>query len=60
MGGIQREDRAIQREDSNNCLLQVQNHKMKAMTATFISNSEDVNFDEFEMRCSFIDTGTYA
>ena len=51
-GGIQREDRAMQREDSNNGLLQVQNHEMKAMKATFILNSEDVNFDEFEMRCS--------
>ena len=53
MGGIQQEDSAIQREDSNG-LLQVQNHKKKAMTATVILNSEEVNFKEFEMSCSLV------
>ena len=28
------------------------------MTATVILNSEEVNFKEFEMRCSLVDTGT--
>ena len=38
---------------TKNCksaLLQVQNHKMKAMTVTVTFNSEEVNFNEFEMR----------
>ena len=56
-GGIQQEDSAIQREDIND-LLQVQNHKTKARTATAILNSEEVNFKEFEMSCSLVDTGT--
>ena len=37
-------------------LLQVQSDETKAMTATRILNSdsvsEDINFEEFEMRCS--------
>ena len=33
---------------------------MKAMTATIFLNSKDINFEEFEMRCSLIDTGTDA
>ena len=52
----------IQQEDRDSSLLQVQSNdnEMKAMTATIILNSKDINFDEFEMRCSLIDTGTDA
>ena len=54
----------IQQEDRDSSLLQVQSNdndkEMKAMTATLILNSKDINFDEFEMRCSLIDTGTDA
>jgi len=48
----------IQRKVRKSGLLQVQNNEMKAMTATVILNSEEVNFKEFEMRCSLVDTGT--
>ena len=54
----------IQQGDRDSSLLQVQSNdndkEVKAMTATIILNSKDINFDEFKMRCTLIDTGTDA
>ena len=40
--------------------IRVQSNKTKAMTATIILNLKEIKFEEFEMRCSLIETGTDA
>ena len=50
----------IQQERCKSCLLQVQSEVIKAITTTLDQNPGDSSFEEIEMRCSFIATGTDA